>query len=199
MKDFIGKKYFNLVVVEKIGKNKDNRSVYKCACTCGNYTTAYKNQLDAGHKKSCGCTIGEANKTHGLRKHRLYNIWKGMISRTTTTTNNDFINYGGRGITVCERWKDVKNFIEDMYPSFEDGLSIDRIDVNGNYEPSNCRWATNKEQSINRRDTIFIELDGIKKTLYEWSILKNISRQAMYMRYRRGYSNEEIINGKRNS
>ena len=87
---------------------------------------------------------------HGLRYHRLYKIWNGMVQRCINSKDTGYKNYGAKGIKVCARWHDVKNFIEDMYPSYQEGLTLDRENSNGNYEPSNCRWATKTTQSRNR-------------------------------------------------
>lgn len=93
----------------------------------------------------------QKNKQHGLSGHRIYNTWAHMIDRTSNPNCDRYHDYGGRGITVCDRWHDITNFIEDMYQSFEEGLTLDRIDVNGNYEPANCRWATATTQQRNSR------------------------------------------------
>lgn len=197
MENIIGKEFGNLTVIRKNGKNKENRYIYECICTCGNIINTYKNQLDYGNRKSCGCVKSKSNVKHGMRGHRLYATWRGILNRTLNKKDKEYENYGGRGIKVCDRWLDIKNFVEDMFPTHKNGLSIDRINNNGNYEPSNCRWATSKEQGINKRDTVLIELNGVVKPLTEWATIKKIKRATMYMRYRRGYSNEEIINGKK--
>ena len=93
----------------------------------------------------------KSNKKHGLRKHRLYNAWNSMMQRCNNPKNPQYKHYGGRGIRVCDEWLDVSNFIEDMHPAFKEGLSLDRINNNGNYEPSNCRWATMTVQGRNTR------------------------------------------------
>ena len=95
--------------------------------------------------------LKQKNAHHGMRKHRLYNTWLNIIHRTNNPRYVAYKNYGGRGISTCERWMDIKNFIEDMYPSFKEGLTLDRIDNDGNYELSNCRWATQTIQSRNTR------------------------------------------------
>ena len=101
--------------------------------------------------KSCGCQKYTGLITHGVTKHRLYYIWFGLVDRCTSIKNNRYKDYGGRGITVCEEWLDVKNFIEDMYPSYMEGLSLDRIDNDKGYSLDNCRWADRTTQAINRR------------------------------------------------
>lgn len=96
-------------------------------------------------------------KTHGLRKHRLYNIWNMMMQRCYNVNNNAYKHYGARGIKVCDRWHNVSNFIDDMFPGYQDGLTIDRINNNGNYEPSNCRWAN---ANMQRRNTRILRADN---------------------------------------
>ena len=104
-----------------------------------------------GHTKSCGCQKCTGLITHGVTKHRLYYIWFGLVDRCTNPNHNRYKDYGGRGITVCEEWLDVKNFIEDMYPSYMEGFTLDRIDNDKGYSPDNCRWADATTQAINKR------------------------------------------------
>ena len=127
-------------------KEKRRYGIYKCFC--GVEFRAISSQVDAGRRKSCGCL---KSTQKGLTKHRLYYIWKNIIQRTTSTKSKHYVNYGARGITICDRWLNLSLFVEDMYPSYIEGLSIDRIDNDGNYEPSNCRWATKSVQARNTR------------------------------------------------
>ena len=111
--------------------------------------------------------------SHGYSNHRLYYIWISMINRCSRPTNGNYILYGLRGITVCERWLDINNFIEDMYPTFKDGLTLDRIDVNGNYTKDNCRWATQLVQANNTR--MNVKVPGTELTLAEYARENNIN------------------------
>ena len=135
----------------EISKKKYRYGLYECQY-CGKEFEAHKQSIKNGNTKSCGCQSTKYNNPHGLAQHRLYSIWTGMKTRCYNPNMKRYTEYGGRGIQVCERWLDVGNFIEDMYPSFEEGLTLDRIDVDGNYEPDNCRWTTQNVQAQNTKD-----------------------------------------------
>ena len=124
--------------------------LYECAY-CGNHWEVMVHSINSESTKSCGCQKYTGLITHGVTKHRLYYIWFGLVDRCTSIKNNRYKDYGGRGITVCEEWLDVKNFIEDMYPSYLEGLSLDRIDNDKGYSLDNCRWVDASTQAINRR------------------------------------------------
>lgn len=150
----------------KIRKVKYRFGIFKCKC--GILFESTLSSVKNNQTKSCGCLRKENNavKTHGLSRTRIYNIWTCMIQRCKNKNSIYFKNYSGKGITVCERWLKIENFIEDMYPSYEEGLSIDRIDVNGNYEPSNCRWATSSTQSKNTRKLRSTNTSGYRGVWY---------------------------------
>ena len=133
-------------------KKKYRYGLYKCSF-CNNEFEARTGHIKRGAQKSCGCLKrGNSNSIkHGLRNHRMYSTWNGMMARCYNINTNNYINYGGRGIIVCERWHNIENFIEDMYPSFIEGLTLDRVNVDGNYEPENCRWIDRGTQAQNTR------------------------------------------------
>ncbi len=142
-----------LILLEDLGmkypketsKEKRRYGLYRCCC--GKEFEAQVSNVKHGNIKSCGC-----NKViHGLTNHRLYNTWKDMIRRCNNPKRKDYKDYGGRGISVCDRWLDIHNFIEDMYPSYIEGLSLDRSNNDGNYEPNNCRWVDRFVQAQNSK------------------------------------------------
>lgn len=154
--DLTGAVFTRLTVIKQ-DINKKDAVFWICECYCGNTKSIIGNNLRRGKSKSCGCLNKEAITTHGESKTPLYSVWSCMINRCYTITAKEYKNYGARGIKVCEAWKDYKKFKIDMQEGYGPGLSIDRIDVNGNYEKSNCKWSTLSEQLNNKRNTIRIE------------------------------------------
>jgi hypothetical protein len=165
MNSLVGQRFGRLTVIsEELNRNKYGQVVWLCQCDCGNQTTCSTNLLNRGTKQSCGCLALESKTKHGMSKTREYSIWHNMINRCNDQNNLD---YGGRGITVCESWKGesgFENFIKDMDFPPTDEHSIDRINTNGNYEKSNCKWSLQKEQVRNRRTNKLTEelVDEIK-------------------------------------
>jgi hypothetical protein len=149
-----GKRFGRLLVIREVGQNKHKAVLWECVCDCGNTIIAIGGNLRIGCTNSCGCikneTTGNLNKTHGMAGTPTHGTWKHIIQRCTNLNSKDYKDYGGRGITVCERWLSFENFLEDM------GLkpkrfSIDRIDNDRGYFKENCRWASQTIQSRNRR------------------------------------------------
>lgn len=144
-----------------------------CECDCGKVTTAKTAVLNNGTKQSCGCyqrdRASEANRTHGRTYTRAHGVWMNMRARCSNPKNTEYHNYGGRGIKVCERWdRSFENFLADM-GECPPGLTIERNDNNGNYEPGNCRWATYREQGRNKRNNCHITFRGRTMILADWA------------------------------
>lgn len=136
--------------------------------------------------------INNSNYKHGYSSTRTYSRWRGMISRCYDSGNTAYRKYGGRGITVCERWRDFRNFLEDMGPCPE-GLTLDRFRNSENYNPSNCRWTTPKEQTKNRRNTRFLVFNGQCKTISEWSEITGISYKSIRSRLNYKWSVKRVL------
>jgi hypothetical protein len=185
------------------GKKIRKRVFCTCRCECGNVKDFVNDILVNGHAKSCGClrieTASKRMTKHGHsasrgKASRAYHSWSGAIDRCTNRNSVKYPIYGGRGITICDRWKySFESFLEDMgEPPF--GMSIERIDVNGNYEPSNCRWATNKEQSRNTRTNVLISHKGKTMCISEWAEELGVNPGTLYQRLNRsGWSVDKAL------
>ena len=189
--DLTGKKFGRLTVMRRTS-NKKTRTYWHCKCDCGKEIDVCASHLSSSKTVSCGCSsaerIAELNKTHGMSKTILYKKWCEMKKRCFNKSTASYSSYGGRGITVCDEWKDdfLSFYNWAMSNGYSNGLSIDRIDVNGNYEPSNCRWVDNKTQSLNKRNTIYIELFGAKTTLFECCEYAQVDYKRAYRKYKNG-------------
>ena len=175
--DLTNQKFGRLTVVSYNSNNKRGKPTWNCLCECGNISVVYGEHLKSGHTQSCGCSrvekVKERFTTHGHRKRGntspTYYIWSAMIQRCTNPTDKRYMDYGGRGITVCDRWlNSFEHFLEDMGECPE-GLSIDRIDNNGNYCKENCRWSTITEQAHNRRNNVQLTFNGETKLQEDWA------------------------------
>lgn len=185
--DLTGKKYGRLVVLyesEKKGKN----TIWHCKCDCGKELDIIAYNLKDGHSKSCGCLAAEEKSKrhtkHGDTKTRLFRTWQHMLNRCYNTNVRGYKNYGGRGISVCEEWRNSFIPFRDWahQNGYNEDLSIDRIDVNGNYEPNNCRWTTAKVQANNKRNNRLLTYKGQTETLSEWADIVKISAVAIKAR-----------------
>lgn len=201
--DLTGKKFEKLTVLKRVENSKCGQTRWLCKCECGNETIVWGNHLRSGHTRSCGCINKEVcanlphKAKHGLHGTRLYRIWNGIKNRTRESTNWNplYKNYSGRGIDLCEDWNEFISFYNwAIKNGYDDNLTIDRIDVNGNYEPKNCRWVTMKEQQNNKRDNVRIEYMGECHTLSEWEEKLGMNRGLLRNRLYRGWSIERALN-----
>ena len=188
----IGKRFGRLTVIAESPIRKNKAVCWVCKCDCGNITQPIKSStLRNGESKSCGCLqveiTAKRSTKHGLRKTRIYSIWSNMKHRCYSPNATGFKNYGGRGITVCEEWKNSFQVFYDwsMSNGYEEHLTIDRIDVNGNYKPSNCRWVSMEIQQNNRKNNILIEENGCLKTIKQLAKEKGINRSTVWRRYQK--------------
>lgn len=185
---------FGALSVIGIGKSsKVQQPVWKCVCDCGKELLVIGQNLRSGASKSCGCMLSEKRKenstVHGYTKHQCYQVWYAMMRRCHDPKEPAYFKgYGERGIVVCDRWHNFENFLADMGERPSSDLSIDRIDTNGNYEPSNCRWATREEQNRNRRDNVYIELDGVRMIIKDWATALKTSANVIRGRIKSGWS-----------
>ena len=195
-----GKRLGKLVVIKTAGKTKNGAYLWQCKCDCGNEIIANVGNLKNGHTKSCGCLRVDRCKTnftkHGLEHTRLYGIWSDMRLRCYDEKNIAYHRYGGRGITICDEWKnDIKAFYDwAMANGYKDSLTIDRIHNDGNYCPENCRWATVKEQASNRRSNILVTHNGKTQTMKEWANEVGIPYKVVWARVQKlGWSAERAL------
>lgn len=180
-----GQRFGKLTVVERMYTNSP-RAFWLCECECGNTTTARADHLKSGRTTSCGCIRTKHGDKRRGKTERLYRIWCAMKNRCYEKSYRQFKNYGGRGITVCEEWKNYAVFKEWSFANgYRDELSIDRIDVNGNYEPSNCRWATQEEQANNKRQNRRETFNGETHTVAEWAKIYGVKYSTLRSRLNR--------------
>ena len=177
--DLTNKRFNRLLVLERT-KNKGKKTAWKCLCDCGNIVYVETTNLTSNRTKSCGCLkmekLIQRSTTHNQRHTKLYEVWKTMKQRCFNPNNQSFHRYGGRGISVCEEWKNsFSSFYEwSIKNEYKEGFSIDRIDNNGDYCPKNCRWADKLTQANNTRTNKYISFQGEVKTLAQWSRILNI-------------------------
>lgn len=177
------------------GKRPSVRSMSRCLCRCGQECVVSNSALVNNYTKSCGCLQKEWAKSHAKHGHNCspdertseYNSWAAMLARVRNPNNPRWKHYGGRGITVCEEWEDFAAFLSDMGLKPGKGYSIDRIDNNGNYEPSNCRWATVEQQLENRENLHRFTFYGMTKTIKEWSEISGNSPKTIHSRLEKGW------------
>ncbi len=202
--DISGKRFGRLVALRFVGR-VNGRTLWRCKCDCGKETITGYSNLYSGITRSCGCLGDESRKINNVNKrrrvshdfvfegnldnHPLRLIWKSMLMRCNNPHVKNYNNYGGRGIKVCDRWSGnlgFENFVKDMGER-PDGTTLDRIDYNGDYEPSNCHWATSDEQANNRTDNIYIIVGGRKITAKQFCKALGLNYWVAIKQIQRGY------------
>lgn len=200
LKDLTGMEFGNLVVLHRAPDHEtpggQRITTWACKCKCGKEIQVLSQNLRKGHTKSCGCMFPSHNLKHGgcigNDKSRLYNIWAGMKARCFNKANPRYMYYGQRGIVVCEEWMEFTTFRDwAMQNGYDDTLTIDRINNNGNYEPGNCRWVVQKVQSNNSRKNKLIEFHGVTHTVSEWADITGIPYKALWYRLHSGWEIEK--------
>ncbi len=187
--DLTGQRFGRLVATEAVPTERGRH--WRCVCDCGSLHVVKTNQLTSGKTKSCGClwddTVPGSNKTHGRGGTYLYRIWALIIQRCENPKNPAYSSYGGRGITICVRWRDsFEAFLEDVGDRQSAEYTLGRIDNNGHYAPGNCRWETAKDQARNRRSSRHLTHDGVTITLAEWAERTGINVETIASRIKRG-------------
>lgn len=192
----IGQKYGKLTALEVIKRHWKIGNLVKCRCDCGTELTVHRSNLSTGNTQSCGCSRAKVNDLPfvGASSLREYQVWKLMRIRCTDPKDKSYSNYGDRGIRVCDEWNSsFAAFYRDMGPRPSDKHTIDRIDTNGNYEPSNCRWVTLQEQQSNRRSNHVVWVDGKRMTLKQAAAHYGVSYANLGYRLNAGWPFEKAI------
>lgn len=200
--EFVGKTFHYLVVTDVVPHGQKTARLL-CSCRCGKSILATPRQMRLREITSCGCwkrqVLGVSSTTHGLSNSsvkgyasRTYGVWQAMRDRCSNPNRKDFYRYGGRGITVCERWQQFEHFLADMGEA-PAGLTLDRIDNNAGYAPENCRWATRHQQTYNSSHMKYIEHRGETMCLSAWQKKMGVKPHTYYSRLRRGWSVKQAL------
>lgn len=178
--------------LEYVGKDRHNKKKWRLKCHCGNEFIAIGTAVKRGNTKSCGCT--QYKRTHGQTHTKLYQVWRNMKYRCNNAKAPNYKNYGGRGIAVCDEWSnDFSKFKEwSVKNGYQEGLTLDRINNNGNYESDNCRWVDVQTQNNNKRKTLIVVIDGKEVSLKEYSVMVDIPYSTLKYRYHKG---KDLLNG----
>lgn len=188
---------FGRLTILKFSHTNLTHPYWLCRCTCGNETTVLSSSLIKGNTQSCGClglerrTAGK--RTHGMTKHPLYDAWINMKQRCQNSNHKHYNRYGGRGIKVCERWETFDLFAGDLLPLWKKGLTLERIEVNGDYSPENCEWVTPTMQSRNKERTIKVDIRGRTMTLPEVSARYGINQHTLWYRWKAGKQGDDLV------
>lgn len=196
--DLTGRRFGRLTVISCLGKTPGGMSVWLCKCDCGEIRKVQIGNLKNGHTSSCGCYNAEhqadLRRTHGLSETKEFKIWLGMIQRCCNKNHPAFDRYGGRGIKVSRCWRNsFAHFLADMGNCPSEEHSIERVDNDGNYESANCRWATRAEQSRNKKNNVWLTLNGRTQIVEDWAQELGFNPQALRDRMKKGWSDEAVL------
>ena len=194
--NILGKRFGRLEVIEEVGRDNFRHVMWLCKCDCGNEVKVRGKDLRSGKQISCGCYKREniSNITHGMSYTRVFRIWADIQQRCDNSNNKAYKYYGARGIVVCDEWKTFEGFWKwAQLSGYADDLTIERIDVNGNYEPSNCKWIPFSKQARNTRRNRMITYNGENLPMVEWGERLGMGGSAIKSRIDRGYTEEEAV------
>lgn len=191
--DFVGFRFGRLTVLSRAGTSASGKALWTCKCDCGRETAVETSRLRNGNTSSCGCLRLEVHTVHGLSRHPLFHTWRKMMARCYDPAFPAYARYGAVGITVCERWRDLANFVADNEGQKTKGLTLDRISNLGPYSPENCRWATALEQTLNRSITRLVEYSGKTQCITHWERELGFPVGVLANRIRAGMSMSEAI------
>lgn len=200
MIDRAGQRFGRLTVIEEAGRDKHRNVIWKCRCDCGN--ESYVTTADLKKTKSCGCwnidAIIQRNTRHGASKRgsitKLYKVWAAVKQRCTNPKNKAYKNYGGRGIKLCDEWLEYEPFEEWAFENgYAEGLQLDRIDNNGSYSPDNCRFVSTLENSHNKRNNVWITIDGKTALAVDWAKEVGVDVEVIRKRLRKGWTPKEAV------
>jgi len=196
-KNLVGERYGRLTVA-KFGGRRNRRSYWVCVCDCGAEVEIRADSIRSGSTTSCGCAqkqaVSEANSKHGMCESPEYIAWTQARYRCGKKDHPNYRNYGGRGISVCDRWQDSFDaFYADMGPRPSDKHSLERVDNDKGYSPENCKWATSKEQGNNKRSCRIIEHEGVSLNVTQWAQAVGMCRNTLTGRLNRGKSVDQAL------
>jgi hypothetical protein len=191
-KDYAGMRFGKLTVERIVGKYY-GKTLWRCRCDCGKSVDVPSNRLNTKRFRSCGCAVKEILTTHGGTRTPLYRVWAAAKDRCFCQSNKQYRDYGGRGIGMCDEWRnDFAAFRRDMGPR-PVGTSIERVNNDGDYEPSNCVWASREVQCRNKRNNIWLEIDGVSAIASDWSRLAGVSKATLLDRLKGGWDAKRAV------
>lgn len=174
LRSWVGERYGRLIVIKILPPRK-----VRCVCDCGKECDVERSHLRSGSMRSCGCLTRELRTKHGMSHTKVYYVWHAMLQRCENPNSKNWKNYGARGISVCLQWHDFSQFFSDMGPRPPRG-TLERIEVNGNYEPSNCVWASYRAQARNKRNNVWVSVDGVPMVLNDAVNVENLVGPRLY-------------------